>query len=114
MEQQNSVPPRRPPVSALPLGYAPVDPKRRGLGRHFSLGLLFPVLYCLLVLWAPRLLPYQVQDFAAFAAVAGFFISVIAIRVATGWRGFIPGVLAMVLGLPLLAFGACAVFFAFY
>lgn len=101
---------RRPPIQVRPLGYAPVDPEssREPLSSQFVFGFFFPLLYCIPVGLLAASLPRELGPLAGWAALGGFLALVVLIRVRSGWKAFIPGVLASVLGLPLLLLGICA------
>ena len=101
----------RPPIQVIPLEYAPVDPNRSRvpLYRQFLAGFFFPIAYGFPVGGLAACMPGDWGLLVGWAAFIAFIPLVALIRTKTRWTAFLPGVLAMVFGLPLLAAGVCAI-----
>lgn len=101
----------RPPIQVIPLEYAPVDPNRPRVPLYcqFLAGFFFPVVYVIPAGGLAACMPGDWGLLAGWAAFIAFIPLVALIRTKTRWTAFLPGVLAMIFGLPLLAAGVCAI-----
>lgn len=101
----------RVPVNTSVLEYAHAEPRRFPVALQFILGLIAPLAYGALAVMTLAMVERVPEVFTVLALVHPlvFIGLVIWLRVAFKLRGFLAGVLTMVLGLP-LGFGAvCAV-----
>ena len=107
----------RSPVNVQPLEYQP----RTGMepvggiptGLQFFFGMLSPFVYgfavsILLTILSDAHMGSLVPPLC-FLAFAAFFVIITMVRIKLHWKGFIPGALTIILGLPLLAIGTLLV-----